>query len=273
MTKKIGVSQNGWPVYDDTKKFVRFTVAGVGFWAATADVATVLADWVTWYHNTIEKITLPVRETPGYDDWSYAVRPVRGQTSGYSNHGSATAVDLNATRHPRGVKGTHTQTERTKMAARLKYYEGVLRCGEFYTGTVDGMHIEVDDDRDAVARIAAKIRDAAKPAPEKEKQMDLNSVVTYTEKAAKRLDKKTTTVAEILQWSPGVRIARDEIAGARDTVLTALVSARGAILAKIGEQLNQGAVIGEEVGKATAGIGELNTKLDQVLALLQTEPE
>lgn len=164
MTKRLGTSQNGWPVNDDTNRYVRTSVAGVGFWSANADVATVLDDFTSWYHRTIESITLPVRETPGYDDWSYAVRPVRGQTTGYSNHGSATARDLNATRHPRGVKGTHTAGERKLIAARIATYGGVLRHGEFYSGTIDGMHVEINDDAVAVAKVAARIRAAAAPA-------------------------------------------------------------------------------------------------------------
>ena len=157
---KLGTSQNGWPVYDNTDRFTRVTVEGVGFWAANRDVAVVLADFTQRYNDTIESITLPVKESPGYDDWSYAVRPVRGQTSGYSNHASATAWDLNSTRHPRGVHGTYSGLKRKGLKALVADYDGVLRDGEFYNqGTIDGMHVEINDDAAAVKAMANKIRE------------------------------------------------------------------------------------------------------------------
>lgn len=173
---KIGTSQNGWTVYDDTTHYVRTAVEGVKFWSANADAATVLDDFTQRFHDTIEPITLPVKESPGYDDWSYAVRPIRGQTTGYSNHGSATARDLNATRHPRGVHNTYTRAKRAALKALVDSYDGVLRHGEFYTSTIDGMHVEINASPAAVKREADRIRAAktattkppTKPAPEKE---------------------------------------------------------------------------------------------------------
>jgi hypothetical protein len=172
MTKKLGTSQNGWPVYDDTENFTRVKVEGVGFWAANDDVALVLADFTQRYHDTIEKITLPVSEDPGYDDWSYAVRPVRGQTEGYSNHASASAWDLNSTRHPRGVKNTYSASQRAKLkklVERDEYQvggESVLRDGEFYGpgATIDGMHIEINASAKSVAKAADQIRKAREEA-------------------------------------------------------------------------------------------------------------
>lgn len=226
---KIGTSQNGWPVYDTTAPFVRFTVEGRGFWAANADVATVMKDWITWYHKNIESINLTVRETPGYDDWSYAVRPVRGQTTGYSNHGSATAIDINATRHPRGVKNTFTTSQRNKIRAKIATYDGVLRHGEFYNSTVDGMHVEINASAAKVAAVARKIKAADKPpvkAPAKPAtppEVDevsakelLGSKVTLGTTAAKYLGKKVdgkenvVTLESLLLWSPSGERVRQE---------------------------------------------------------------
>lgn len=183
---KIGTSQNGWTVYSDTSNFTRFEAAGVKFWAANSDVAVIAADFINWYDKNIESINLKVKETPGYDDWSYAVRPIRGQTSGYSNHGSATAWDLNATRHPRGVKGTHTPAERDKLRTKLQEYRGVIRHGEFYTGTVDGMHFEIDDDRTAVNQVATAIR-KRNTVQEQENQMDENTKLELTQTGAETM--------------------------------------------------------------------------------------
>lgn len=168
---KIGTSQNGWVVYDETSHFVRTQVAGVGFWSATPDVAYILDDYTLWFHNTIEKLTLPVKVFPGYDDWSYNVRSVRGQTSGYSNHSSATARDLNATLHPRGVRGSFTASQRRLMAERQMRYKdpltgiSVIRLGEFYTiSPVDGMHVEINASPAAVARVVAHLKALAAQA-------------------------------------------------------------------------------------------------------------
>lgn len=169
---KIGISQNGWAVYDTTDRFVRTEVEGVGFWSANADVALVLDDFTQRYHDTIEPITLPVKESPGRDDWSWAVRPIRGQTTGYSNHGSATARDLNATRHPRGVHNTYSISKRARLRTLVDSYDGVLRHGEFYVNaTIDGMHVEIDADSVEVREMARKIR-AARAAAERELDMD-----------------------------------------------------------------------------------------------------
>jgi hypothetical protein len=163
----IGTSQNGWPVYDDDHfrdHAVRITVAGVAFWAASSDVAVVLGDFTQKYNDTIESITLPVKEAPGYDDWSRALRPVRGQTSGYSNHASITAWDLNSSRHPRGVHNTYSAAHRKVLHALVNddlYLVGglsVLRDGEFYNSTIDGMHIEINAGPSAVKIVADRIR-------------------------------------------------------------------------------------------------------------------
>lgn len=159
----LGTSQNGWPVYDDEhwqQHAVRFEVEGVGFWAANDDVAVVMGDFIQKYHDHIEPITLAVAEWPGYDDWSRALRPVRGQTSGFSNHGSCTACDLNSTRHPRGVHNTYSAAHRAALRELVNEYHGVLRSGEFYgpNSTIDGMHIEINTGPAAVKAEADRIR-------------------------------------------------------------------------------------------------------------------
>lgn len=201
---KLGTSQNGWTVYDDTSHFTRVTVAGVGFWAANADVATVLADFTQRYNDTIESITLPVKEAPGYDDWSYAVRPVRGQTTGYSNHASATAWDLNSTRHPRGVHGTYPGDLRDKLKALVARYHGVLRDGEFYTtSTIDGMHIEINAGAAAVKAEADRIRNE-----HKEDDMELTDTVKLTAGQAKAMNLNVTDPADRFKEGQEVKVSR-----------------------------------------------------------------
>lgn len=287
---KIGTSQNGWPVYTTTDNFVRTEVAGVKFWSATPDVAVVLDDFTLWYHENIEPITLPVKEAPGYDDWSYAVRPIRGQSTGYSNHGSATARDLNATRHPRGVKGTHTADERMKIKNRLTRYGGVLRHGEFYSGTIDGMHVEIDADRTEVNRVATRIR-AERAAAEEKNTMELSDKIKLTETGAEEMsvpgytkrevgkDSGTLSVSYLLQWGgPGLyrMLGKvDAIRAAISTVASGVASLTSTVRANDAAAKAQVENLQAEVSGLKTTLGtyqqETATKLDQVLALLQPE--
>lgn len=155
-------SQNGWPAYADTSRFTRFTAAGQGWWAANPDVAVVFAEFVERFDREVERI-----EGPVLDDWSYANRLVRGSTSVVSNHGSATALDLNALKHPRGVRNTFTAEELVRMhkiqrsitdAANVP----VLRLGVDFSTIPDDMHVEINATAAKVKQAADKIRNRKK---------------------------------------------------------------------------------------------------------------
>lgn len=175
---RIGVSQNGWPVFTTTEHYVYTKVEGRGFWSASQDAAVVLDDFTEKFHHQIESINLHVSERPGYDDWSWNVRPIRGQVHGYSNHGSASARDLNATRHPRGRHGTYTRTQRLALHRLVNddLYQvrgvSVLRHGEFYSGTIDGMHVEINASTAAIRIVADRIRH--KKANDEENEMAID---------------------------------------------------------------------------------------------------
>jgi hypothetical protein len=157
------VSQNGWKAVPDTSTLVRFKAAGGGFWAANEDVATIGQYLIERFNRDVEPIAGRV-----LDDWSYANRLVRGSTDTVSNHGSATAWDLNALQHPRGVRGTFT-------AAQLRAIRGILhditdddgqpvvRWGGTYTTTVDDMHFEINAGPRRVRQAAEKVRDIVRP--------------------------------------------------------------------------------------------------------------
>lgn len=151
-------SQNGWAAYATTSHFTRFTAAGQGWWAANADVAVVFTEFITRFDREIEEITQRT-----LDDWSYANRLVRGSTSTVSNHGSATAIDINALQHPRGARNTYSSAQRAKLhqirnAITDNSGNPVLRLGEDYSTTVDGMHVEVNANATKVRQAANKIR-------------------------------------------------------------------------------------------------------------------
>ena len=153
-------SQNGWTVLREPPPSVAVPGTDVRLTIRPGDVSVVLVEVARRFHEEVEPITGGVR-----DDWGWAYRPIRGSTTGFSNHASATAIDLNATQHPRGVKGTFTAAQKRAVRRILadlvdkRTGESVVRWGEDFSTTVDGMHFEINADAGAVDRVATRIRD------------------------------------------------------------------------------------------------------------------
>lgn len=150
----MATSQNGWGVIFDASGTQRWTIGdtGRGYNLRPGHAGFVLACLVLWFHRVIERID------PGvWDEWGWAVRPIRGQTSGYSNHASATAVDINAVAHPIGRSGTFKHAwQYTKIKARMVWCLGVLRWGGGWSRP-DEMHFEIATASQArVARLARR---------------------------------------------------------------------------------------------------------------------
>lgn len=204
-------SQNGWPAKENTNSFTRFTAGGVGFWAANPDVATVFTEFIEQFVKRIE----PILGSP-LDDWSYANRLVRGSTKVVSNHGSATAIDLNALQHPRGVHNTFTAAERRimheiKNSITDDRNEPVLRLGLDYDNTVDDMHVEVNVNATRVAQAARKIREKNKAKEDDVTEKELHAAIVKVltdekivdntptaEQAARGIKPSKMTVASVL---------------------------------------------------------------------------
>ena len=148
-------SQNGWPV--DPPRSAR-TIPGTNVRVTVADgpAGDVLMRVLGEVNRRVENIGLnsPSGEA---DDWGYANRPVRGSTS-VSNHASATAVDINATRHPLGKRGTFTPAQVAEIHAILAETGNVVRWGGDYTGRVDEMHFEINGSPAEVSRVWDRIR-------------------------------------------------------------------------------------------------------------------
>lgn len=139
-------SQNGWPVHVSQSKLVPLSyVTGR---VASGDVHTILAHFCAWFAAHVEPIT------KGHS-WGYAYRAIRGQSSGYSNHASGTAIDLNAPKHPLGKSGTFTAAQTAAIRKQLERYDGALRWGGDYSGRKDEMHFEINCN-------AAKLRQVVK---------------------------------------------------------------------------------------------------------------
>lgn len=121
------------------------------------DVATVLGYVVDRFDRRVEDVDA------GRDDWGYANRPVTGGTQP-SRHARGLAIDLNATRHPYGKRGTFSAVQVAEVRDMLDDLDDVVRWGGDYSRTKDEMHFEINASPADVARVAARIRaDGAEP--------------------------------------------------------------------------------------------------------------
>lgn len=170
------ISENGWPVLD--RPHLWFTAAGARFAAANADVATCATDLIERFNTKVEPLAGPVR-----DEWSWAKRPVRDQISGFSNHASATAFDLNATSHPRGVHGTFNMAQIKAVRAILNditddTQRPVFRWGgDYVRSPVDSMHFEILATPAQVKQAARRIRDRRPIPPPQEATLSTAEVI------------------------------------------------------------------------------------------------
>lgn len=159
------LSQNGWPVA---------TAAQVHYYPIPGDhsanagtvavrkgtVATVLVSLM----GDLQKIQ-PAK-WPGM--WGWYVRPIRGQSTGYSNHASGTAIDWRAPDHPRQSGSRYLGWTAAQVMAIHGLlggkYRRVIRWGADYSSTpFDPMHFEINTDDVAVAALAAAL--TKPPAP------------------------------------------------------------------------------------------------------------
>lgn len=134
-------SQNGWVVLNP-EQTQQWVIPGTGRWLrlSRGPAGFVLTHLALWFHRRIE----PLDPAP-WDDWGYAVRNVRGSSTVVSNHSSGTAMDLNATKHPLGVRNTFTLDQASRIRVRLRErYDGCIRWGGDYENRADEMHFEIN---------------------------------------------------------------------------------------------------------------------------------
>lgn len=281
------ISQNGWTAYADTSNFTRFTAAGRGWWAANADVAVVAAEFIERFNATVEAVVRPGEQL---DDWSYANRLVRGSTTAVSNHGSATAWDLNATRHPRGVRGTFTAAQAAQMRRiRNEITDAagspVLRLGMDFTTTVDDMHVEINANATRVKQAANKIRarhqeddGMATITPAQFAELLAETKIELTEAAAAEMSTTTNprkkgdkvSLSYVLQWG-GAGAYREwaEVKAVRGAVksLTAQVGSQAGVIAALADALKTGGSLTEAQARAAgeAGASAALAKLGEAL--------
>ena len=151
------VSQNGWPV--NPPRGMR-TIPGTDVQVNVADgpAGDVLMYVAEQVHTRVEDVTLDSVDGEE-DDWGHAHREVRGGGD-LSNHASATAIDLNATRHPLGVRDTFTTEQVDEIHRIMDEVDGVVRWGGDYQNRADEMHFEINASLAEVTAVAERLRAA-----------------------------------------------------------------------------------------------------------------
>src|SRR5215207_7471882 len=114
-------SQNGYIANDITRTQV-YVIPGTtrSVRLRKGSPGRLLVHLAAWFDKAIESID----NDKIMDDWGYAERPIRGSTTTLSNHASGTALDLNATQHPLGVRGTFSTAQALAIRTKLKSYAG-----------------------------------------------------------------------------------------------------------------------------------------------------
>jgi hypothetical protein len=276
------LSQNGWPAYSTPQEgnFVRFTAGSPsrGFWAANPDVAVVAQRLLDRFDAEVEKLVLPGEI---YDDWSHADRNVRGSTNAVSNHGSATAWDTNATKHPLGAEGTFSRAEATRIndiIASITDNAGnpVLRWGGNYRSRKDEMHFEVIGTPAQVKQAADKIRnekeedDVSFQDKHKLTAADVNAygdkslIAGKTEKSFNELTRFPPATARLRRETKSQFTEMRELIAQQSAQLTTLTAAVQAMAA------NNSPAVREAFAQ---GIKDLEEKMQSIRVTVDTSPD
>lgn len=148
---------NGFPVCPPSSQLGSFRVPGTSrSLLVRRDVAPLLIGAAAEWHAKVEPITV----NP-FDDWGYACRRIRGG-AGWSFHSTGTAIDLNATQHPLGRRGTVTRSEAATIQAICRTYG--LRWGGTWSRP-DEMHLEVALPHSEAVALARRIQQPKAKAP------------------------------------------------------------------------------------------------------------
>lgn len=149
-------SQNGWPASPDPSAIgiKPFVVAGRSFPGGVKGgaVATVLRYTAAQYHLRVESLYYGDTDK---DDWGYFFRHIAG-SSVITNHGSGTAIDVNATTNPQGVAHSHTYAQELTIRAILRECGGAVHWGRDFPRP-DPMHFEIHGGSAAVSAVARRL--------------------------------------------------------------------------------------------------------------------
>lgn len=155
------MSDNGWPGIENRNDTRLTRIAGTDLLFRTAPAAAwILSNFTEKFHTRVESLN-----GGQLDDWSYAWRTVRGSQTRLSCHASGTAVDLNALKHPRGVRGTFSAQQMKALRKLLAEFKdpatgvSVIKWGGDFSSAsiVDEMHFQINGDSNALKRAKANI--------------------------------------------------------------------------------------------------------------------
>ena len=137
----MATSQNGWPL---SPRRVKRKVAGTNIVLEVVDsrAGDLLIYVAEQYHKRVEPLQAK------YGCYGYAFRRNVNNPSVYSNHASATAIDLNAIRHPNGRRNTFTKAQYVQLRQILREVGGVV-----HNLPNDEMHFEIRGSQAVVNRI------------------------------------------------------------------------------------------------------------------------
>jgi len=154
----MATSQNGWPVLKSSLDPRMASFRWVTGRTRKGDVAYIFDHLCSRFHASVE----PIKKS---HSWGYAYRAVRGAKSGYSNHASGTAVDLNAPAHPLGKRNTFSDKQENAIRVILKELDGTVRWGGNYSNRADEMHFEINAGSAKLKQVANRLRGAAATKP------------------------------------------------------------------------------------------------------------
>lgn len=151
---RVAHSQNGWPVLPVGSELLHTWVVparngSFKIRLRQGSAGLILAHLLMRISELVEQVAGKV-----LDDWGHAVRPIRNQTDGYSNHASGTAFDVNALKHVLGKRGTWKRWQYVKLRSLLVLYVGCVRLGIDYQNRPDEMHGEINAPMRRCERIA-----------------------------------------------------------------------------------------------------------------------
>lgn len=166
----MATSYNGWPAYPDiTSRTVPLVINGVPFVGGivdNADAITVFTYIFTRFDAEVERLV-----SPGC--WGASFRQNRNANN-ISCHGSATAADANAPKHPNGIEASQNFTPKQiatihEILTSVPELDEVIHWGgDWHRAnglTPDPMHFELHDhDLSKLHRVAQRIRALSTPA-------------------------------------------------------------------------------------------------------------
>lgn len=126
-------SENGWRICNSDETTV-LTVAGMNLRVRSGYAAEALLAWVRWYHENVE----PIDAYKPLDDWGWSF----DNDVANSNHLSGTAVDLNATQYPWGLRRMPADRI-AKVRRGLALFEGIIFWGADWD-RADEMHYQLN---------------------------------------------------------------------------------------------------------------------------------